>query len=184
MPLVPVQLLIEPLFILKSIFICIKLPLYYDPPTSISWHQLWRVVGQRIYKLLIVILYSSGCKNDKKKNKESPRLEDGRGVGVDPKLTSSREYNELNIESSYVAQKPTWRPKTPQLKVETRPHWRREEVQSCSLGERRTLVAMIVQKGKRWSGTQGSAWGKWIPLAVGWETKRSQISWALAISGT
>lgn len=106
------QLLIEPLFILKSIFICIKLPLYYDPPTSISWHQLWRVVGQRIYKLLIVILYSPECKNDKKKNKEFPRLEDGRGVGVDPKLTSSREYNELNIESSYVAQKPTWRLKT------------------------------------------------------------------------
>ena len=33
----------------------------------------------------------------------------------------------------------------------------------------------VPEKGERQSNTQGSAWGKQIPIVIGWKNKRAQI---------
>lgn len=43
--------------------------------------------------------------------------------------------------------------------------------------------SMIIEKDERQISRQGSTQGKGIPIAIGLEIKRGQISWVLATSG-
>lgn len=76
-------------------------------------------------------------------------------------------------------QKSAWRlaEQAPQLKVE-------KKVGSVDkgLGEKRimaTAVGSELEKGEEHPGTQGRIWVKGIPIPVGLESQRAQISWVL-----